>query len=255
MDRNLIMYSGTNFPELNDKVFEGFECDLRTYYVKIWNGDKPVNLCKDNIVNVNFKPGDKVRFSYGNNIKVFSYHNVYIVEKCSLDEDVQMLKIEGIDGMYPNSIFTLYEEVEDKLKGGLDASVYRDIFDVKTELHSVDSIAEDVLKALDRMKDNYNNKTNETSFEIIIKEMNELYKVKNANYGDSFSKQFKEYGLTSSCIRLEDKLNRLKSLNKASSDGTKDESVRDTLIDLANYAVLTIMELDKGNKDEDKINR
>ena len=51
-------------------------------------------------------------------------------------------------------------------------------------------------------------------FKIITNEMLDLYEIKNKNYGDSFSKQFQEYGLTSVCIRLEDKLNRLKSLNK-----------------------------------------
>ena len=84
-------------------------------------------------------------------------------------------------------------------------------------------------------------------FEKITKEMHDLYLIKNKNYGDSFSKQFKEYGLTSVCIRLEDKLNRLKSLNK---QGVKanidDESIKDTLIDLANYSILAIMEMQEG---------
>ena len=92
-----------------------------------------------------------------------------------------------------------------------------------------------------------------SSFEKITTEMYNLYEIKNKNYGNSFSKQFKEYGLTSVCIRLEDKLNRLKSLNKQFADAINgieqpnvdDESIRDTLIDLANYSVLAIMELDK----------
>nr|DAE54212.1 MAG TPA: Nucleotide modification associated domain 1 [Caudoviricetes sp.] len=94
------------------------------------------------------------------------------------------------------------------------------------------------------------------NFEQITKEMHELYLIKNKNYGNSFSKQFEEYGLTSVCIRLEDKLNRLKSLNRQLQDSnngiadvnTDDESIKDTLIDLANYSVLAIMELNKGDK-------
>lgn len=85
-------------------------------------------------------------------------------------------------------------------------------------------------------------------FEMIIKEMSELYEIKNANYGNSFYEQFKEYGMTSVCIRLDDKLRRLKTLNSKGSNGTNDESLRDTLIDLANYSVMAIMELD--NKGE-----
>ena len=91
-------------------------------------------------------------------------------------------------------------------------------------------------------------------FKVITNEMLDLYEIKNKNYGDSFSKQFQEYGLTSVCIRLEDKLNRLKSLNKQISEAKNgiadinvdDESIKDTLIDLANYSVLAIMEVSKG---------
>ena len=91
-------------------------------------------------------------------------------------------------------------------------------------------------------------------FKVITNEMLDLYEIKNKNYGDSFSKQFQEYGLTSVCIWLEDKLNRLKSLNKQISEAKNgivdidvdDESIKDTLIDLANYSVLAIMEISKG---------
>ena len=91
-------------------------------------------------------------------------------------------------------------------------------------------------------------------FKVITNEMLDLYEIKNKNYGESFSKQFQEYGLTSVCIRLEDKLNRLKSLNKQILEAKNgiadinvdDESIKDTLIDLANYSVLAIMEISKG---------
>ena len=47
---------------------------------------------------------------------------------------------------------------------------------------------------------------------IISRELTELYERKNADYGDSFGKSYAEYGLAMPCIRLEDKLNRLKNL-------------------------------------------
>lgn len=87
-----------------------------------------------------------------------------------------------------------------------------------------------------------------SSFKAITTEMAELYEIKNKNYGNSFSEQYKDYGMTSVCIRLDDKIRRLKSLNRQGTNGTNDESLRDTLIDLANYSVLAIMELD--NKGE-----
>lgn len=82
-------------------------------------------------------------------------------------------------------------------------------------------------------------------------ELNKLYERKNRDYGDSFSKSFKEFGMAMPCIRLDDKLSRLKSLTKPGSvQQVKDESIRDTLIDLANYAIMTIIELDLANFNE-----
>ena len=78
---------------------------------------------------------------------------------------------------------------------------------------------------------------------LICEKLNKLYEAKNADYGDSFGKSYKEYGLTMPCIRLEDKLNRLKSLNFSKS-AKVNESIEDTLMDLANYAIMTLIELE-----------
>ena len=80
----------------------------------------------------------------------------------------------------------------------------------------------------------------------ICSEMNELYARKNADYGDSFHESFLDYGLPVAAIRIGDKYNRLKALAKGHETAVKNESIRDTLIDLANYAVMTVMELDRG---------
>ena len=84
--------------------------------------------------------------------------------------------------------------------------------------------------------------------ETICKELNALYARKNADYGDSFGKSFKEYGLAATCLRLDDKLNRLKALRTAAAQ-VKDESIEDTLLDLANYAIMTVIEM-RGEGDE-----
>jgi len=91
-------------------------------------------------------------------------------------------------------------------------------------------------------------KSDVDKFVSITTEMKNVYEIKNKNYGSSFSEQFKEYGLTSVCIRLDDKIRRLKSLNKQFQEGAvnmDDESVRDTLLDLANYSILAMIELDR----------
>lgn len=79
-----------------------------------------------------------------------------------------------------------------------------------------------------------------TTHASICSDLTALYERKNHDYGDSFGKGFAEYGMTMPCIRLEDKLNRLKSLLKSSAQ--VDESIDDTLMDLANYAIMTLIE-------------
>lgn len=81
---------------------------------------------------------------------------------------------------------------------------------------------------------------------IISRELTELYERKNADYGDSFGKSYAEYGLAMPCIRLEDKLNRLKNLTlRSGKQQIAEESIRDTLMDLANYAIMSIIEIDR----------
>ena len=78
---------------------------------------------------------------------------------------------------------------------------------------------------------------------LLMREMLKTYRDKNADYGDSFAKSYEEFGLTAPVVRMSDKMERLKSLSKAEAR-VKDESIRDTLIDLANYAIMTVIELD-----------
>lgn len=79
-------------------------------------------------------------------------------------------------------------------------------------------------------------------------ELNEIYREKNKKYGDSFSKTYKEYGPAMLCIRLDDKLNRLKQLLLKGEADTEDERTVDTLKDLANYAIMGVMELEEESK-------
>jgi hypothetical protein len=80
----------------------------------------------------------------------------------------------------------------------------------------------------------------------VIEEIHTTFKIKNADYGNSFGEQFEEYGILSAVIRLDDKMRRLKQLMKQEAQ-VKDESIRDTVLDMANYAIMTVMELDGLN--------
>ena len=85
---------------------------------------------------------------------------------------------------------------------------------------------------------------NEFELDEVFAELHKIIISKNIDYNDSFHDIFMEYGLESTYIRLTDKLNRLKHLAKHDAK-VKDENVIDTLYDLTNYCILTILELKK----------
>lgn len=83
----------------------------------------------------------------------------------------------------------------------------------------------------------------------ICDEINDLYAKKNHDYGDSFGQSFREEGLAMARIRLGDKFNRFKTLSRNPEQKVNDESIRDTLIDLANYAIMTVLEMEGETHD------
>ena len=77
----------------------------------------------------------------------------------------------------------------------------------------------------------------------ICQKLNQVYKAKNHDYGDSFGDTYKKLGIISAVIRLSDKMNRLMSLAVSHDAQVKDEKIEDTLLDMANYAIMTLIEL------------
>lgn len=67
---------------------------------------------------------------------------------------------------------------------------------------------------------------------------------KNHDYGDSFSQQYDKYGLMSALIRMDDKMRRLETL-RGGQQAEVAESISDTLLDLAGYALLAYVETHK----------
>ena len=91
-------------------------------------------------------------------------------------------------------------------------------------------------------------KTNVQLHREVCEEINDLYARKNHDYGDSFHQTFVEEGMAMARIRLGDKFNRFKALSRGGDQKVNDESIRDTLIDLANYAIMTVVEMEvSGN--------
>ena len=85
------------------------------------------------------------------------------------------------------------------------------------------------------------------AFRDITNGMYDTFKAKNHDYGNSFAELFKECGMTYAYGHMAEKLKRVKSLMSDEAK-VKGESMRDSLLDLANYAILTIMELDKTRR-------
>ena len=77
--------------------------------------------------------------------------------------------------------------------------------------------------------------------ETVQKEAKELFRKKNADYGDAFA----TYGSIGILVRLGDKIRRLQSISSNKIILIDDEKIRDTLIDLHNYAAMGIMLLDE----------
>lgn len=87
--------------------------------------------------------------------------------------------------------------------------------------------------------------TNKEHFDKVCEELSDLYVEKNTRYNNSFGRQFQKKGLSTTVLRIEDKFSRLETLAENPEDDGGDETIIDTLRDLANYSIMTIMELQK----------
>lgn len=85
-------------------------------------------------------------------------------------------------------------------------------------------------------------------FAAFCAQVNALYNIKSHDYGDSFGRQWERYGILSALIRMSDKLSRVETLS-ASKQKVLDESMRDTLLDLACYAIMSAIELENDQTD------
>lgn len=83
---------------------------------------------------------------------------------------------------------------------------------------------------------------NVKQFNELAQSMCELYEKKNNDYGDSFSISCTKYGPIAALTRMSDKFNRIENLIlKRQTQKVEDEKIEDTLIDLANYAMMTVL--------------
>lgn len=93
----------------------------------------------------------------------------------------------------------------------------------------------------------YTNNMNKVQrFKEITSDMAETYERKNNDYSDSFGQSIRDFGFVAGIVRISDKFNRLKSLLSGKEQKVNDESVQDTLLDMANYCIMLKMEMENG---------
>lgn len=85
----------------------------------------------------------------------------------------------------------------------------------------------------------------------ITEEIHDMFVKKNADYGNSFEKSLDEWGLIVSAMRTQEKLDRVKTSLKHELK-VKDESVEDSFLDIANYAIMTVMWLRKEKEKKEE---
>ena len=80
-------------------------------------------------------------------------------------------------------------------------------------------------------------------YQTIINNLEDTYKKKNSDYGNSVGDTYEKFGDVSFLTRITDKYNRILSLaDKGECGEVKDEALEDTILDLANYCLLWLVE-------------
>ena len=84
---------------------------------------------------------------------------------------------------------------------------------------------------------------------LICAKLNDTYTKKNHDYGDSFA-QLRDRLPNAILVRLYDKYLRLETLLSGATQQVKDESINDTLLDMANYCIMEVIEreIDESKK-------
>ena len=138
----------------------------------------------------------------------------------SLYEDLYMVKITGID------IFEVeLKAIKTNCKNNYIDFIPKNLKDLF--MHTISYLSTEYYKGV------YD----------ILKELETLLIRKNKDYNNSFDKTVTEYGYVVIAIRLEDKINRLKNL-KNNKNQVTNESIKDTLLDIAGYCVLSLIYLE-----------
>lgn len=165
--------------------------------------------------NVNYS--EKPKYKIGEKVKFFLWGKLV---------DGEVIKYE------PNSYYGLNYMIKDDINGDSHALSEKDINPIPTSPYGVSYVASAPTE---------DEPSNVCRFRTIVNQMSATYKAKNADYGDSFGKSIEKYGAIAGLTRISDKFNRLENLILTKDQKVSDEKIGDTLLDLANYAVMLYM--------------
>ena len=133
------------------------------------------------------------------------------------------------------------------------AFIFSGIYDDNNPVYLLKDFKKEVKWCDYMIKLEENKKTNKLEvFKSITDKMYKTYESKNNDYGDSFTKVRNKYP-NSIVIRLNDKLNRLESLMNGNKQMVSDESIDDTLIDMATYSIMELTERMIDNECREKV--
>ena len=90
----------------------------------------------------------------------------------------------------------------------------------------------------------------EDQFKAITENMLKTFVAKNSDYGNSFEQSCDTFRTVAAVVRMNDKMNRINKLYNNTKIARVDEKLEDTLLDLANYCILTVMYLKSHDKKE-----
>lgn len=160
------------------------------------------------------------------------------------------LPVKYIYGQPPKWVLTLEDLFFERMKYSDKryAAVILDTEDNTIEFLS-NSLDDLVNKIVDILEDHDEDKDpSESRFEEIALSLSDLYSKKNPVYGNSFERSLKKYGKISGLTRISDKFNRLEKIITSPDIETNDESLEDTLLDLASYCIMMKMALENANE-------
>lgn len=91
------------------------------------------------------------------------------------------------------------------------------------------------------------------NYERVLNDLSKMFFLKNERYGNSFTDTIEDYGLVASMVRITDKFKRMTTLFQNSKLSYDDESLKDTMLDMANYLIMTVAYLTEDSEKKEKL--